>query len=91
MTIQTESNPAYDLDALRCKVELLDDRIARQQKLIDQLRQQVASAPTVDLVSYIYSSTSQSMRFTKDVALPLLVAVAVAAWTALIALGLWGK
>jgi hypothetical protein len=91
MATQSESNASYDFDALRFKVELLEDRITRQQTTIDQLRQQASSSPTLDLVSYIHSSTSESMRFTRNFGIPLLVAIAVATWTALIAWGLWGK
>ena len=79
------------LEALRCKVELLEDRVRRQQKLIDGLQQQSTLTPATDLVGYIYASTSRDTRWSREFGLPFLVAVAVVTWTGLIAWALFGK
>lgn len=91
MAIQNESNVAHDLEALRCKVELLEDKVGRQQEIINRLRQQVSSMPTADLPFFIYASTSRATRLTREWTAPIMVAVAVTTWIAVIALGLWGK
>jgi hypothetical protein len=79
------------LEALRCKVELLEDRVRRQQKLIDGLQQQACLTPATDLVGYIYASTSRDTRWSREFGLPFLVVVGVVTWTGLIAWALFGK
>jgi hypothetical protein len=91
MAIQNESNVAHDLEALRRKVELLEDKIGRQQTLIDRLRQQVSSMPAVDLPSFIYASTSRATRLTNEWVAPIMVAIAASTLIAVIAWGLWGR
>jgi hypothetical protein len=91
MTSQNESEAVYSLEALRCKVELLEDKIGRQQKLIDSLHHQVSSMRTVDLPSFIYESTSRATRLTNEWVAPILVAVAATTVIAVVAWGLWGN
>jgi hypothetical protein len=91
MANQHEGSATQDVDSLRCKIELLEERIARQQVTIDQLRQQVSSIPMMDLPTYIRASTSQAMWFTREWVAPLMVSVAVVTVIAVMVLALWGR
>jgi hypothetical protein len=84
-------NQSSALEALRCKVELLEDRIRRQQKIIDGLQHHASLTPAMDLAGYIRASTSRDMRWSREFGIPFLVAVAVVTWTGLIAWALFGK
>jgi hypothetical protein len=91
MANHSEGNATQDVDSLRCKLELLEERIARQQVTIDQLRQQVSSMPMMDLPTYIRASTSQAMWFTREWVAPLMVSVAVVTVIAVMVLALWRR
>lgn len=91
MDAHTELSVPYDFEALRCKVEILEDRIRRQQSLIEQLRQQVSSMPSAHLPSFIYASTFRTNGSIGALAFPILVAVGAGTWIAILAWGLWGK
>ncbi len=91
MNTQNESKAADGLEALRCKVEFLEGKVGRQQELIDRLRQQVSSMPTVDLPSFIYASTSRATWLTREWVAPIMVVIATSTLIAVIAWGLWGK
>jgi hypothetical protein len=91
MANQHEGSATQDVDSLRCKIELLEERIARQQVTIDQLRQQVSSMQMMDLPTYIRASTSQAMWFTREWVAPLMVSVAVVTVIAVMVLALWGR
>jgi hypothetical protein len=91
MAAQSEGSGTQDFETLRCKLELLEGRISRQQVTIDQLRQQVSSMPMMDLPTYIRASTSQAMWFTREWVAPMMVSVAVVTVIAVMVLTLWGR
>jgi hypothetical protein len=91
MAIQNERDVINNLEGLRCKVDLLEDKIRCQQLLIDGLRQQMSSIPLVQLPALIYASTSRETKFAREWGAPLMVAIAVVTVIGVVAFGLWGK
>jgi hypothetical protein len=91
MTTQNESETGHSLEDLRCKVELLEDKIGRQQALINRLRQEVSSRPLADLPAFIYASTSRETNFAREWLAPFMVSIAVVTVVGVLALVLWGS
>ena len=90
MPTPDECTLSSELKALRCKVELLEDRISRQQFLVDELRHQSKSL-SASLLPQVWASANCTRQLKSDLSVLFWVGSAVLSTCGVLALGMFGK